>query len=289
MTAPLHSMLSRLQKLRLMAKTRRRGAHKGGRTANKFGMSLEFSDFRLYQPGDDVRQIDWNIYGRTQKHYIKRFLDEQELAVTIFLDASGSMQAIDSKWNRAKELAAIFSYIALNGEDRLTFIPVSSWPYAKVSRKGSVYGKKVFYDILQLPKQAGAGAFTENLQKNPLKNNQLAIFITDGLESLDSFEELFRLIAAAKQEVKVIQLLSREEIEPIYSGDVKLIDSESNEIVNVSINDSILKNYQKQAREHNRKLEALCRRFNFSYLKTTDDADLQNFLFHECSAKRMLY
>jgi uncharacterized protein (DUF58 family) len=289
MNAQMHSMLSRLQKLRLMAKTRRRGAHKGGRTAAKFGSSLEFSDFRIYQPGDDVRQIDWNIYGRTQKHYIKRFLDEQELAVTVFLDASSSMQAIDSKWKRAKELAAAFSYIALTGEDRLSFIPVSSGSYAMVSRKGSVYGKNVFFDILQLPVQEAAGTFTENFHKNTLKNNQLAILITDGLEPLDSFEALFRLIAAAKQEVKLIQLLSREELEPIYSGDVKLIDSESNESVNVSINDAILVKYQKQVKEHNSMLEALCRRFGFSYLLTTDDAELKNFLFHECSAKRMLY
>jgi len=289
MTSHLHSLLYRLTKLRLMTKTRRRGAHKGGRTANKFGTSLEFSDFRLYQPGDDVRQIDWNIYGRTQKHYIKRFLDEQEIAVTVFLDASASMQTIDTKWNRAKELAAIFSYIALSGEDRLSFIPVSSWPYGKVSRKGTVYGKKVFFDILQLPKHEVVGTFTENIHKNLLKNNQLSILITDGLEPLDSIESLFRLIAAAKQEVKLIQLLGKEEIEPNYSGDVKLIDSESRETVNVSINDSILGNYQKQVKEHNRKLEALCRRFGFSYLVTTDDADLQSFLFHECTAKRMLY
>ncbi len=272
-----------------MAKTRRRGAHKGGRTANKFGTSLEFSDFRIYQPGDDVRQIDWNIYGRTQKHYIKRFLDEQELAVTIFLDASSSMQAIDSKWNRAKELAAAFSYIALTGEDRLSFIPVSSASYAKVSRKGSVYSKHVFFEILQLPKQEAAGTFTDSFQKNTLKHNQLVILITDGLEPLESFEELFRLLAAAKQEVKLIQLLSREELEPIYSGDLKLIDSESNESVNVTMNESILVKYQKQVQEHNFMLEALCRRFGFSYLLTTDDADLKNFLFLECSAKRMLY
>ncbi|CAH2713283.1 hypothetical protein BACCIP111895_00418 [Neobacillus rhizosphaerae] len=289
MTAHMHSMLSKLQKMRLMAKTRRRGAHKGGRTANKFGTSLEFSDFRLYQPGDDVRQIDWNIYGRTQKHYIKRFLDEQELAVTIFLDASSSMQAIDSKWNRAKELTAAFSYITLTGEDRLSFIPVSSASYAKVSRKGSVYSKHVFFEILQLPKQEAAGTFTDNFQKNTLKNNQLVILITDGLEPLESFEALFRLIAAAKQEVKLIQLLSREELEPIYSGDLKLIDSESNESVNVTMNESTLVKYQKQVQEHNFMLEALCRRFGFSYLLTTDDADLKNFLFLECSAKRMLY
>ncbi|QCJ42035.1 DUF58 domain-containing protein [Bacillus sp. S3] len=289
MTAHMHSMLARLAKLRLMAKTRRLGAHKGRRQANKFGTSLEFSDYRLYQPGDDVRQIDWNIYGRTHKHYIKRFLDEQELAITVFLDVSGSMQAIETKWARAKELAASFSFIALSGEDRLSFVPVSSEPFVKVSRKGSVYAKKVFFDILQFPLHEGSGTFTENLHKNSLKNNQLAILITDGLEPLESFESLFRSIAARKQEVTLIQLLSRDELNPIYTGDVKLIDSESKESVQVSMNEFILGNYQRQLNMHNHKLELLCRRFGFSYLMTTDHADLPAFLFHECSAKRMLY
>ncbi len=289
MTTAFNTKLAKLDMLRLLSKTRRRGAHKGGRTANKFGTSLEFSDFRLYQPGDDVRQIDWNVYGRTQKHYIKRFLDEQELSVTVFLDCSRSMQVLDSKWQRAKELAATFSYIALSGEDRLSFVPVTFKNHQKVSRKGAIYGRRVFFDILQLAKQDSFGTFAENLSKNTLKNNQLTIIITDGLEPSASFEMLLRLIAAAKQEVRLIQLLAREEIEPSYSGDIKLIDSESNDSVNISLNASILANYQQALMEHNTKLAALCRQYGFSYLFTTDDADLHHFLFQECKAKRVLY
>ncbi|WP_066318478.1 DUF58 domain-containing protein [Bacillus sp. FJAT-29814] len=288
MTAVGSALLSRLEQLRFAAKTRRRGSHNGRRTAAKFGSSLEFSDFRLYQPGDDVRQIDWNIYGRTQKHYIKRFLDEQELAITIFLDTSNSMAAVETKWQRAKDLAAAFSYIALNAEDRLSFIPVSSHPVNKVTRKGSVYGKSVFYQIQQLTKQESPGSFAENLPKSALKNNQLALVITDGLEPIPHFEALFHLIAAAKQEVKLIQLLSRQELEPDYAGDLKLIDSETNEEVNVTVNELIIEKFQKRLKEHNGQLESLCQRFGFQYVLTTDDADLMKFLFHECKAKKML-
>lgn len=279
---------SKLQKLKISAKTKRRGTHKGGRMASKFGSSLEFSDFRIYQPGDDVRQIDWNVYGRTQKHYIKRFLDEQELTITIYLDATQSMQVIDSKWQRAKEIAAALSYIVLINEDRLSFIPVSENKHAAISRKGTIYGKRVYFEILQLPKQSTSMAFTETIQKNNLKKNQVTILITDGLEEHNSFEQLFRVLGAAKQEVVLIQLLSRQEITPDYTGDVKLIDSELQTFVNVSMHERILENYQKRLTKHNLGLEALCRSFGFSYLLTVDDHDLNQFFFHECTARKVV-
>ena len=280
--------LSRLQKLKISAKTKRRGTHKGGRMASKFGSSLEFSDFRVYQPGDDVRQIDWNVFGRTQKHYIKRFLDEQELTITIFLDSTQSMQAIDSKWQRAKEIAASLSYITLSNEDRLSFTPVSENKQDSINRKGTIYGKRVFFEILQISKQSTSGAYTESIQKNNLKRNQVSILITDGLEELNRFEQLFRVLGAAKQEVKFIQLLSRQEITPDYTGDVKLIDSELQTFVNVSMNERILENYQKRLTNHNHELEALCKSFGFSYLLTVDDHDLNQFFFHECTTRRVV-
>lgn len=289
MKAAMNTLITRLATQRLLAKTRRRGSHKGGRAANRLGSSLEFSDFRLYQPGDDIRQIDWNVYGRTHKHYIKRFLDEQELSVTIFLDCSESMQVLDSKWQRAKELAACFSYITLTSDDRLSFIPVTVDGQQKVSRKGAVSSRPVFFEILKLAKQSSSGTFIENLSKHSIKNSQLTILITDGLEPAASFDSLFRSLGARKQEVRLIQLLSLEEMAPSYSGDVNLIDSETNENVNISLNDSILAKYQNRLKEHNRLLESLCRRYGFTYLFTTDQADLNQFLFHECKVKQVLY
>src|SRR5690606_27262037 len=103
--------LNRLQKLKINVKTKKRGIHKGLRRSGKFGSSLEFSDFRQYQPGDDVRQIDWNVYGRTQKYYIKRYLDEQDISVAIYFDVSSSMRFIPSKWEMAKTLAASLGYV----------------------------------------------------------------------------------------------------------------------------------------------------------------------------------
>lgn len=282
------ALLGRLQKRRLLVKTRRRGMQKGIRRSSSFGSSLEFSDFRQYQPGDDVRQIDWNVYGRTQKHYIKRFLDEQELVVSIYLDATSSMRCIPEKWDRAKQIAAAFSYLVLAGEDRLSFIPVAVTTNAYIRRKGAVYGKPVFQEIMQLSELDSTSSFVEQLGQQFITKAQVAVIITDGLEPLEQYEAMFKKIASFKQEIKFIQLVSYEELDPLYDGDMKFIDSETNEYVNVSMNATVIQQYKERVMAHNEQLELLCKRYGIHYMLTTDRRDLQAFLFQDCTAKGWL-
>ena len=283
-----HAFISKLQKKRLMVKTKKRGFHKGSRQSNRFGSSLEFSDFRIYQPGDDVRQIDWNVYGRTQKHYIKRFLDEQELSIAIYLDATSSMTKITEKWELAKQLAAALSYIVLNSEDRLFFAAVPSLGIQPVKRKGSVYSRKTFLDILKLDEANKTGEFLKSLNKTIVKKQQLAIIISDGLEPLAQLENLLKKLASYKQEIWFIQVLSAVEISPPFSGDVKLLDSETDSIVNVSMNSTIIAQYKKRLSEHNRKLEGICRRYGGTYLLASDDRDVQSIMFQDFSGKGLM-
>jgi uncharacterized protein (DUF58 family) len=283
-----HAMLSRLQKMRLLVKTRKRGAHKGSRQSSHFGSSLEFSDFRVYQPGDDVRQIDWNVYGRTQKHYIKRFLDEQELSIAIYLDSTSSMREIKSKWAYAKELAGLLSYVVLSSEDRLIFSPVASKSLQTIRRKGAVSSRRTYSEILGLEENDQTGDFITSLQNTVTKSQQLSILITDGLEPLDRVEALLKKLSSLKQEVWFLQVLSSEEISPSYMGDLKLIDSESNVAVNVSMNPPIISEYEKRLMEHNKGLESLCRRYGGHYISVSDRDNLQSIFFHELPARGLI-
>jgi uncharacterized protein (DUF58 family) len=283
-----HALLGRLQKMRLLVKTRKRGIHKGSRQSSHFGSSLEFSDFRVYQPGDDVRQIDWNVYGRTQKHYIKRFLDEQELSIAIYLDSTSSMRQIQSKWEFAKQLAALLSYVVLASEDRLIFSPVASSNLQTVRRKGSVSSRRTYVEILQLEESDQTGDFITSLQNTVSKNQQLSILITDGLETLDRVEALLKKLSSLKQEIWFFQVLSSDEISPSYLGDLKLIDSESDVAVNVSMNPSIITEYEKRLKEHNQGLERLCRRFGGHYIPVSDEDNFQSILFHELPSRGLI-
>lgn len=273
------AFLGRLQKLKVNVKTKKRGIHKGIRRSSKFGSSLEFSDFRAYQPGDDVRQIDWNVYGRTQKHYIKRFLDEQDLSIAIYLDVSSSMRQIPSKWEFAKELAASLSYVILTGEDRLFFSPVGS-KLRMIRRKGAVNSRATFLEIRQLKETEKLDDFINQLYNTVSKTQQLTIIISDGLEPLDKYEALLKKLNSLKQEVWLFQILSRKEISPSYSGDVRLIDIEKESGINVSMHPTLLQEYENRLNAHNKKLEAICRRYGGVYILTADDEQLQYLFFN---------
>ncbi|CAG9606772.1 DUF58 domain-containing protein [Pseudoneobacillus rhizosphaerae] len=283
-----HALLGRLQKMRLLVKTRKRGIHKGSRQSSHFGSSLEFSDFRVYQPGDDVRQIDWNVFGRTQKHYIKRFLDEQELSIAIYLDSTSSMRQIQSKWEFAKGLAALLSYVVLASEDRLVFSPVASKSLMAIRRKGAVSSRRTYLEILGLDEGEQTGEFIANLHNTVSKNQQLSILISDGLEPLDRVEALLKKLSSLKQEIWFLQVLSSEEISPSYLGDLKLIDSESDAVVNVSLNPGIVSDYEKRLMEHNRELEKICRRYGGHFISVSDQDSMQSILFHELPSRGLI-
>jgi uncharacterized protein (DUF58 family) len=283
-----HALLVRLQKMRLLVKTRKRGILKGSRQSSHFGSSLEFSDFRVYQPGDDVRQIDWNVFGRTQKHYIKRFLDEQELSIAIYLDSTSSMRQIRSKWEFAKGLAALLSYVVLASEDRLVFSPVASKSLMAIRRKGAVSSRRTYLEILGLDEGEQTGDFIASLQNSVSKNQQLSILITDGLEPLDRVEALLKKLSSLKQEIWFLQVLSSEEISPSFLGDLKLIDSESDAFVNVSMNPGIVSDYVKRLMEHNRELEKICRRYGGHFISVSDADSMQGILFHELPSRGLI-
>ncbi|MCR2820893.1 DUF58 domain-containing protein [Lederbergia panacisoli] len=270
-----HEFLARLRKLRLVVNSNRTGVHKGIRRSHKFGSSLEFSDFRTYQPGDDVRLVDWNVYGRTKRHYIKRYLDEQEIKIAIYLDCTSSMRIVDTKWLLAKKIAAALSYIALMNEDRLSFIPVSAIDTRSVDRKGSNYAKQVLSDIIQLQIKETTSSFIKEMDKKIQKGKQLSLIITDGMESIDDYEQVLLKAASAKSQIWFIHVLSKEEIDPDFTGDAKLIDSEMETEVNVSISSKLVSAYQLRLKDHNEKLKFICRKLGIQYIFLSDEKSVE--------------
>ncbi|MBS4217923.1 DUF58 domain-containing protein [Bacillus sp. FJAT-49711] len=275
MTMFSHEFLGRLRKLRLVVDSKRTGIHKGIRRSHKFGSSLEFSDFRTYQPGDDVRLVDWNVYGRTKRHYIKRYLDEEEIKIAIYLDCTSSMRIVETKWIIAKKIAAALSYMALVNEDRLSFIPISATDTRSVERKGSNYAKQVLSDIIQIQIKGTTSSFIKEMEKKLQKGKQLTIIITDGMESIDDYEKLLLKAASAKAQILFIHILSKEEINPDYTGDAKLIDSEMETEVNVSISSKLVSVYQLRLKDHNEKLELICRKLGIQYIFFSDEKTVE--------------
>ncbi|MBS4193814.1 DUF58 domain-containing protein [Lederbergia citri] len=273
-----HEFLSRLRKLRLDVDAKQPGVHKGIRRSQKFGSSLEFSDFRTYQPGDEVRLVDWNVYGRTRRHYIKRYLDEQEIKVAIYLDCTTSMRTVETKWLLAKKIAAALSYLTLVNEDRLTFFPISALDTRSVERKGSNYAKQVLYEILQLELNGATSTFVKEMEKKLQKGKQLTIILTDGMEAIADYEKLLLKAVSSKSKILFIHILSKEEIGPEFTGDAKLIDSEVETEVNVSLSPKLVSAYQLRLKQHNETLEQSCRKLNVHYIFLSDDKTAEELL-----------
>ena len=117
-------LLRRLEQFQLLAARRAKSSAKGERRSRARGQSVEFADHRSYVPGDDFRYLDWNLFGRLDKLFLKLYEEERELPVRIFLDASESMTFGEPrKFDFARQVAAAIGYVALCGFDRVSVIP----------------------------------------------------------------------------------------------------------------------------------------------------------------------
>src|SRR5882762_9103832 len=117
-------LLRRLEQFQLLAARRAKSSLRGERRSRARGQSVEFADHRNYVAGDDFRYIDWNLFGRLDRLFLKLYEEERELPVRIFLDASESMNfGTPRKLDFAKQVAAAVGYVALSGFDRVSVIP----------------------------------------------------------------------------------------------------------------------------------------------------------------------
>src|SRR5512138_3794306 len=168
-------LLRRLEQFQLLAARRAKSSLRGERRSRARGQSVEFADYRTYVPGDDFRYLDWNLYGRLERLFLKLYEEERELPVTIFLDASESMAFGDPrKFDFARQVAAAVAYVALCGFDRVSLIAFPDRPEEAALRGAlrSVRGKKsaleLFRNLSQL--QAGGPAdFNQALRRGALQ------------------------------------------------------------------------------------------------------------------------
>lgn len=138
--------LAKISRFQVATASKLRGQHKGSHRSQRFGASLDFSDFREYHLGDDVRQVDWNVFARTDKYFIKRFLDEQEMRVHILLDATKSMGQ-HAKWLFARQIVASLGLMVLGRDDRLSFSFVQDEVKPPFRRKGTMY-RRAFLQLV---------------------------------------------------------------------------------------------------------------------------------------------
>ena len=270
--------ISKISRLSIATSSKLRGQHKGSHRSQRFGASLDFSDFREYTLGDDVRQVDWNVFARTEKYYIKRFLDEQEMRVHILLDATRSMGE-EKKWLFARQIASALGLMVLNRDDRLSFSYVGESAAIPFRRKGASYRKPFLQIVSDLNKATGVGSFPREGVKVLPKDSTVLFLITDGLEPVSEWEPFLKKLPRFAGDIRCIQILTEEELNPTYTGDIRLIDAETATDLNVSVSSRVLASYEKTRIAHETEFDALINRFGIRKIQLVVEDGFQNAIF----------
>ncbi|MBO0994694.1 DUF58 domain-containing protein [Bacillus sp. SD088] len=279
------TLMYRLSKHQLQSKRMRRGHQKGGRRSMRSGTSLEFSDYRFYQPGDDLRLIDWNVYARTNKHYIKRYLDEQELVISLYIDCSKSMTLLSRKWEFAKGLTAALGFMSLASDDRVGVFPIGSDNHPFMYKKGRAFSNRLIHYVKNVNSNERPITFSESIQKVIQPKSSVSILISDLMEAPEKIETALKKMQGYKQELFVIQILTEEEINPVFQGDLELIDSETQNFMNVSMSSSIKKQYQTRLLGHTEAIQKFCHMRGIGFIQCNASSSLEDILFKELLSK----
>lgn len=230
--------LMAIKDLPLAAKTTIDGFMSGLNKSNVKGPGLEFAQYRSYQPGDDLRWLDWKMYARSDRYYIRESDTETSISVRFLIDASGSMAHKDgdfTKMDYARYLAASLAWLAnLQGDAIGLYAFQDAQLFALPSRKDPQHLSRFFFQLEQLQP---AGHFTTSVQHNSIFTNsrqrELLIFISDLYQTNNEIMQLLETLAAFRHEVIVLHLMANNEINMDFSGYTTLQDLETRQTVAV--------------------------------------------------------
>jgi uncharacterized protein (DUF58 family) len=290
-------LLRRLEQFQLLAARRAKSSARGERRSKARGQSVEFADYRNYSHGDDFRYLDWNLYGRLEKLFVKLYEEERELPVRIFLDASESMTFGEPrKFDFARQIAAAIGYVALCGFDRVSVIPFPDLPalpensteQAVRGALRAVRGKKssmLFFQNLNALAARGKADLNQALRRGALEAKQagVAIVLSDFLDPAGYEPGLTALIGRGFQ-VNAVQILAPEELTPATYGDLRLVDSETGGLQEVTFGKFRLKAYQQTVQNYIQRLREFCTPRGIRFFMAGSDTDLQDLLLKQLRA-----
>jgi uncharacterized protein (DUF58 family) len=287
-------LLRRLEQFQLLAQRRSKSNMRGERQSRARGHSVEFADYRDYVPGDDLRYLDWNLYGRLDRLFIKLYEEERELPVTILLDASESMTfGTPAKFDFARQVACAIGYVALCGFDQVSLKAFPDRPEEAAIRGAlkQVRGRKSalrFFDQISQIGAQGSANLNEALKRAAIEAGRVgaAVVLSDFLDPA-GYEPGLTALAGRGFEISVVQVLSPEELEPSTFGDLRFIDSETGAQQEVTFGRFRLQAYQKAVRGYCQRLHEFCQARGMHYFLASSNAPLEELLLKQLRQARI--
>jgi hypothetical protein len=289
--------LRRLEAMAIRGLKEFRSARKGDRLANISGTSIEFADYRKYLPGDEIRHIDWNIYGRTERLYLKTFKEDIDFSTHVLLDASKSMlyPEGDGKFDYARRLALALCYVGLSTHSSVKVAAFSDLETSeKLSDTSFLNGPPFFSkrsgifpisDYLFGISPGGGTDFVGYLQRyTSLTRGRRGVFIllSDFLFEPAERRRGLNLLRYLNYDVKVIQVLGPREMDPFKGiSSAEVVDVETSERRTISVTPSVRRKYADAIEGHIEDLRNFCRANRIIYALALTDMEFESFVLRE--------
>ena len=282
--------LARLDSLDVFSRKILQGKLHGERRSKRRGQSVEFADYRPYVVGDDLRFIDWNIYGRLEQLFLKLFLEEQDITVHIAMDVSGSTSLGggdegpgSSEQARAvskdvfiKKLAAALGYVGLANNNRVT---ISAFADGVAGQLSNLRGRHRMHDMVEFlldSRAEGPSFFDKGCRQlaGTRAGAGLMIVLSDFMFK-EGFEDGLRRLVSRQYDLYVVHVLSPEELSPRLGGDLRLIDVEDGDVAEVTISAALLAYYKRNLSAYCNELKGFCVRRGAVYVLANSGEPLE--------------
>ena len=278
-----NDVLNRAERMRVNPARRRTNRQRGEHLSGRGGTSIEFADYRDYVPGDDLRDVDWNIFGRLNQPYLKLRAQEEELHVVLMVDASTSMR-FEGKFDLARQVAAALGTMGLMGGERVSVYSCASKqtnPEILPARSGRPAMRR-FFKFLEDLTCGGDLPVDQAVDKVLRRHRGLGIVyvLSDFLSQAD-FSTSFNKLNSAGLEIAVVQILAPSEIDPQLNGDLRFVDSEDQDILDVSSVGELLNIYQDHRLALEDRLATNCRKRNGRFLALSSQTPIKEVLFEK--------
>ncbi len=307
------AFLRKLDRLRISARRAFPGTMRGERRSTRRGSSVEFADFRKYEAGDDFRHVDWNIYARLERLMLRQFVEEEDVRIDILLDRSRSMHFGEpvTKFDFARKTAAALAFLGIGSLDR---VGLMSFDTGIKERLRAMRGRGHLVSVISFLE-----SLSERGEENPAPASQagppdadkrdpegeatslrmalrayqkanpragILFVVSDFLDQSDFRQEL-KLLAHKGYDANLIQVLAPEEMDPAVGGDLLLVDSETGEGREVTINDRLLASYLATLSEYTTSLENFCRKHGVGYSLISARDSFEDLLLKNLIESRM--
>jgi uncharacterized protein (DUF58 family) len=290
--------LRKLERLAVLSRRAMAGQMQGERRSPKRGQSVEFADFRPYTPGDDFRRIDWNAYARLERFFLKLFVEEEDLTVHLLLDTSRSMDwGQPTKLWYAVRAAGALGYVALAGLDRVTVTALGIKDredgrlghLAPHRGKGQAMTLFAFLQSLTAQGHVNLGPCLQAYAAASTQPGPLILFsdlfdttsLSDNVTTFQSSAcaDGLSALAARGFEVTILHILAPDEVNPSLSGDLKLLDSETNAAVEITADYDLLQRYRDGLAVWQEELRHFCGARGMHYVQVETSVPLEELLF----------